>query len=311
VSQLLVEVYQAQPKVAQRVQKWFADNPKLVILDGSRSIRVPHPEKYGKVLKIKGAGFMGEASRFGVHHRTGPHSTTFDFDGRRMQDIASGHNNAFLGAASFQQAAVEFATSQKLASLGYSVVPCIGYGRVQQGDHVSWFSLFEYEKDWINVDESLEANIENGRLIVELAVKHNLVGYFWYIQAQKGQWLLKDLHPFREVSPLNMSQISWVLQVIAALYTRCWACRHFGAGLDMPIDPDELASIPLKGILADASAQDYRDLKLNIVQPYIQRDPHDFSINRLFDSLCASRVGQVLLDICPDTYARWHECGKQ
>ena len=41
-----------------------------------------------------------------------------DFDGRMTEDVASGHNNAFVGAASFQQAAIEFSTTQALAKLG-------------------------------------------------------------------------------------------------------------------------------------------------------------------------------------------------
>lgn len=305
MSQLLVEVRHASPKVEKRVQQWFAERPKLAPLDGSRSIRLPHPEKFGKVLKIKGAGFMGGMVRFGVQHRAGPESPTFDFDGRRIEDIASGHNNAYLGAASFQQAAVEFATSQKLVSLGYSVVPCIGYGRVQLGDHVAWFSLFELEKDWVNVEEYLEANIENSRLLIELAVKHNLIGYFWFVQAQQGKWFMKDLHPFRQVSPLNMSQISWTLQVITALYTRCQACKHFGVGAGLATIPDELASIPLKSILSDASALDYQDLKTNIVKPYIKNQPENFSSHRLFDTLYSSRIARALLEKCPDKYARW------
>lgn len=307
MSQILVEVRHSSPKVEQRVRKWFEDNPKIVVLDGSRSIRLPHPEKYGKVLKIKGAGFMGGTVRFGVHHRAGPPAPTFDFDGRRMEDVASGHNNAYLGGASFQQAAVEYSTSQKLASLGYSVVPCIGYGRVQQGDCIAWFSLFEYEKDWVNVDEYLEANIENGRMLIELAVKHNLVGYFWFVNAKNGQWLLKDLHPFREISPLNMSQISWTLQVIAALFIRCEACRFFGSGYAMQMEPDELASIPLKSVLPDASALDYRLLKSNIVEPYINRSHQNFSSNHLFAALHNIRISRALLEACPEVYARWNQ----
>lgn len=305
MSQPLVEVRHASQPVEQRVCKWFVDRPKLVVLDGSRSVRLPHPEKSGKVLKIKGAGFMGESVRFGVQHRAGPPSPLFDFDGRRMDDVASGHNNAYLGGASFQQAAVEFAMSKKLASLGYSVVPCVGYGRVQEGDHVSWFSLFEYERDWVNVDEDLDANIANARLLIELAVKHNLVGYFWFVQAQPGQWLLKDLHPLREVSPLNMSQISWTLQVITALYTRCQACKQFGIGSGIPLDTDDLASIPLKGVLPDASAQDYQDLKMNVVRPFIKNQPKNFATERLLEAIFVSRIASAILEICPDTYARW------
>lgn len=305
MSQLLLEVRHACPKVEQRVRKWFTESPRIVLLDGSRSVRLPHPEKCGKILKIKGAGFMGGKIKLGTHHGAGPASPLFDFDGRRMEDVASGHNNAYLGAASFQQAAVEYATSQRLASLGYSVVPCIGYGRVQQGDCVAWFSLFECEKDWINVDEYLEANIENGRLLLEFAVKHNLVGYFWFVQAPKGQWFLKDLHPFREVSPLNMSQISWTLQVITAMYIRCEACKFFGTGYGLLMGSDELASTPLKSILPDASAQDYRDLKSNIFKPYIEAKPKNFSSERLFESLYNTRITRALLELCPVAYACW------
>jgi hypothetical protein len=305
LSQLIVEVRHASPKVEQRVRKWFEDSPNLVVRDGSRSIRLPHPENVGKILKIKGAGFLGGMVRFGVQHRAGPASLTFDFEGRRMEDIASGHNSAFLGGASFQQAAVEFATSQKLATLGYPVVPCVGYGRVQAGAEIAWFSLFELANDWTDVNEYLEANIENSRLLIELAVKHNMIGYFWFVQAREGQWLLKDLHPFREVSPINMSQISWTLQVITALYTRCQACKHFGIGSGISMSPGELAATPLKSILPDASALDYQDLKLNIVEPYIKTQPENFSSRRLVETLYASRVARTLMESCPVKYARW------
>lgn len=305
MSKLTVEVRHASAKVEQRVRQWFANGTKLALLDGSRSIRLPHPETIGKVLKIKGAGFMGSAVRFGVQHQAGPQSQTFDFDGRQIEDVASGHNNAYLGAASFQQAAVEFAMSQKLAGLGYPVVPCIGYGRVQAGEHVAWFSLFELEKDWVNVNEYLEANIENGRLLIELAVKHNLIGYFWFVQGQQGKWFLKDLHPFREVSPINTSQISWTLQVISALYTRCQACKYFGEKSGLVMKSDELASIPLRSILPDASALDYLDLKLHIVKPYIKAQPENFSTCRLVEALCSNRISRALLEMCPDHYSRW------
>ena len=306
MSKLTVEVRHTSAKVEQRVRQWFANGTKLALLDGSRSIRLPHPEKIGKVLKIKGAGFMGGVVRFGIQHQAGPQSPTFDFDGRRVEDLASGHNNAYLGAASFQQAAVEFAMSQKLAGLGYPVVPCIGYGRVQAGEHVAWFSLFELETDWVNVSEFFEANIENARLMIELAVKHNLIGYFWFVHAQKGQWFLKDLHPFREVSPINMSQISWTLQVLTALYTRCQACKYFNAGTGLSIEADEIAAIPLKSILPDASASDYSYLKLNIVNPYIKASPETFSTHRLYDTLSTSRISRALLEMCPDHYSRWN-----
>jgi hypothetical protein len=56
----------------------------------------------------------------------------FDYDGRMMEDLASGHNNAYAGGASFQQAAVEYRMTQRLASLGYRVVPCLGFGKAEK-----------------------------------------------------------------------------------------------------------------------------------------------------------------------------------
>jgi hypothetical protein len=49
-----------------------------------------------------------------------------------MEDLASGHDNAYAGGASFQQAAVEYHMTQRLASLGYRVVPCLGFGKVEK-----------------------------------------------------------------------------------------------------------------------------------------------------------------------------------
>ena len=49
-----------------------------------------------------------------------------------MEDVASGHDNAYVGGASFQQAATEYRMTQRLASLGYRVVPCLGFGKVEK-----------------------------------------------------------------------------------------------------------------------------------------------------------------------------------
>ena len=147
-----------------------------------------------------------------------------------MEDIAFGHDNAFLGGASFQQAVTEFKVTQIFVALGIPVVPCLGYGRIEAAGHVSWFSIFEWYLTWENVlvsssfplAEYLEAYTKMGAfLVVRLASEHDLIGHCWWVSRQYGTYLVKDLHPFRHASPVNMSQLSLVTQVIFALHIRC------------------------------------------------------------------------------------------
>ena len=301
-----IEVYHASDAVRRRVHAWFSNPTKIAVRDGSRSIILPHPERRDLALKIKGAGLNGEHIRFGVRHRMGPAASTFDFDGRRVEDIALGHNAADLGAASFQQAVVEYAMSKRLHDLGYAVVPCIGYGRIAQGDHVTWFSLFELDRGWRVAEEYEAANLHNTRLLLELAIKHSLIGYFWFLQAPDGELRLKDLHPFRYADPINMSQLSWTLQVIDALYTRCQACRHFAPPHLSERGATEVGAIPLRGLLQDARGVDYVELKEMVVKPFIKNQPNDFSPAKLFDSVSGTRAGRALLDLCPERFARWN-----
>ena len=301
-----IEIYHASAAVRDRVRAWFTSPTRIAVRDGSRSIILPYPGTSRSVLKIKGAGLNGGHIRFGVKHRLGPASETFDFDGRRVEDVASGHNNADLGAASFQQAAVEYVMSQRLHDLGYPVVPCIGYGRIEDGQHVTWFSLFELDKSWRLAEEYEATNVHNARLLLELAVTHSLVGYFWFLQGPGGELRLKDLHPFRHLDPINVSQLSWTLHVVDALYTRCQACRHFAPAPMSEMDPSELGAVPLRGVLDDACGQDYLEMKERLVKPFVKSQASDFSSAKLFDSLHATRVGRVLLDRCPDRFARWN-----
>lgn len=124
-----IEIRHLPEACAERVRGWFDGRVAASRIDGTRSVHVPHPEGGGRMLKIKGAGFAGAAIRFGAYHNTGPKAAQFDFDGRMMDDVASGWDGAFKGGASFQQAATEYAMGQRLMALGYEVIPCLGYGR--------------------------------------------------------------------------------------------------------------------------------------------------------------------------------------
>lgn len=314
----LVEVRHASDAVKNRVRAWFertSDGRRIGIPDGSRSILLPHPERRDTLLKVKGAGFLGDDIRFGRRLRTGPMAVTFDFDGRMMEDVASGHDNAVLGGASFQQASTEFLVSEFLRARGYAVVPCLGYGSVATAAGLSWFSVFEWRKDFAGIaiapDFSAEqyfgANIEMVRQQVEIAIRHHLVGYLGYVRhGATNTFVIKDLHPFRRLDPINHSQLSWTLEVLHALWIRCSACRFFAraGGADLP--DDALSAIPLRGLVDNADAEDYQAFETVIVRPYLHRVPDtSFDPAALHKALRSVRVAEVALALCPPEYARF------
>lgn len=312
-----VEVRHATDSVARRVRTWFertADGRRLGLPDGSRSVRLPHPDKRDALLKIKGAGLLGGRIRFGQPLRTGPMAVTFDFDGRMMEDVASGHDNAVLGGASFQQASTEYRVSSLLRDGGYRVVPCLGYGSIATPDGLSWFSIFEWRKEWsgfvvspsISAERYLAGNVELARQQVEIAIRHHLVGYMGYIRDADGTYIIKDLHPFRRLDPINHSQLSWTLEVLHALWIRSSACRFFARAGGVGLEDDELSSTPLRALVADANARDYRDFETMIVQPYLHRKPDaSFDPVVLYGVLTRVRVAAAVLALCPQEYARF------
>src|SRR5262245_56077781 len=101
----------ASPDVEAVVREWFEGRTLPHKIDGDRSIRIAHPDYEGMDLKIKGAGFQGGPIKYGQFHRSNLKAPLFDFEGRMMEDVASGHDRALLGAASFQQAVTEYRMS--------------------------------------------------------------------------------------------------------------------------------------------------------------------------------------------------------
>jgi hypothetical protein len=308
-----IEIRHVSGTVAERVRRWFETTRRVGKLDGSRSVRLPHPDKNGFDIKIKGAGFLGGPIRFGKYLRSGPTAPVFDFDGRVMEDVAAGHDNAFLGGASFQQAATEYAVTRMLAGLGFPVVPCLGYGRLATPVHESWFSIFEWDRAWedavavlsVSVEEYLEANIHMGSLIVDLAASHDLIGYCSYVRTADGSYRFKDMHPFRRADPVSMSQLSWAMQVLFALHVRCQACLAFPHAAKLTDLPADLEAYPVRAILPDAEAADHKHLKSTIVRPYMLRPPAEFSSRDLLAALRRNRIASTVLKRCPERYARY------
>ncbi|RYG99025.1 MAG: hypothetical protein EON57_12030, partial [Alphaproteobacteria bacterium] len=241
-------------------------------------------------------------------------AVTFDFDGRMMEDVASGHDNAVLGGASFQQASAEYLVSELLAAKGYAVVPCLGFGSVATQAGQSWFSVFEWRKDFAGIAISpdfpaelyFSANIEMVRQQVEIAIRHHLVGYLGYVRSAGRTFVIKDLHPFRRLDPMNHSQLSWTLELLHAVWVRCSACRFFARAGGSDLADDALSAIPLRALVADAQAEDYRAFETRIVRRYLHRKPDaSFDPATLYDALRGVRVAEAALTLCPAEYARF------
>ncbi|MGH6950219.1 MAG: hypothetical protein ACREH4_05070 [Vitreimonas sp.] len=294
------------------VRDWFAGRLAAAKIDGTRSIHLPHPDGGGRMLKLKGAGLVGGPVQFGVYHRTGPKAPVFDFDGRMMEDVAAGHDGAFSGGASFQQAATEYHVTQRLTELGYAVVPCLGYGRVEKDGRVSWFSLFDHEPGLsgdmiypeIPLDLWIALNREIGDLMFELAVMHDLIGYCWYSQTPDGRRLIRDVHPYRFADPYNMSQVSWVMQLFYAMHIRGNAQRLRALEWKDPRMPGDLHVWQYRAFCPDVRLEDHDELRQDLVAPYMLAPPPDFSFDRLVSLLKRNRITAALMEACPATFAR-------
>ncbi len=301
-----IELRHVEGEVAELVRTYFMERSLQGIVDGSRSIRLPHPTKAGMQIKIKGAGLFGGPVRFGTHHNTGPAAPVFDFEGRMMEDVASGHDHAYSGGATFQQAATEYRMAPLIAALGHPVMPCLGYGRIEHNAMSSWFSVHEQEADWENVPQNRpEPNLSMGRLLVELAVRHQVAGTAWYVAGPDDRWVIKDLHPFRLVDPLSMSQLSWVMQVFFGLHTRALTALFVARRLSADGDPGDIQVTPFRSLCPEATVADHDALRWALVAPYMLRPPKHFDPGALMRVLKGNPISVALLEACPPEYERY------
>ena len=303
-----VSIYHASESIEASVRDWFAGNITRKKLDGYRSICIPHPEKHDSWLKIKGAGFEGGPIEFGVYWKSGLIAPVFDFDGRMMEDVASGHDNAYRGGASFQQVVVEHRMSRTLGDLGYRVVPCLGYGRIRSDDYTAWFSLFEYAREWealvpprFTIEEYADATSRMGRLLTDIAVRHQLIGHGWFVAAPGGELFLKDLHQFRAADAINMSQISWVMHLFFVLHIISLGAKH-ECRPERGSAPEHLQAYPFRCFLPDATKAEHDELRWSLVRPYMLRPPESFDQSKLLGILRSNRITDALLELCPREY---------
>lgn len=307
-----VTTFHLDPPTRQKVVDWFSSDGIEATCDGERAVILGDPDRTGRLLKIKGAGLNGGAIRFGTPHASRLKAPAFDFDGRMMEDVASGHDNAWLGGASFQQAVTEHRITATLAGLGIPVVPCLGYGHVDSDTHRSWFSVFEWGEGWrtvlppaVSLEEMAEASERRGRMLVDLACHHDLIGYSAYMSTPDQGYLVKDLHPFRQADPVNMSQLSWAMQLLFCLHIPVLAAMFFARRAGVESLPDGYQASGFRGVLADATSAEHEALRWTIIAPYMLNPAAAFDPLALHAALRRNRIGNALLELCPAKYARF------
>lgn len=300
----------ASPGVEALVAEWFTTYALPRKLDGDRSVRLAHPDYEGLELKIKGAGYKGGPVRFGTFHDSRLKAPIFDFDGRMMEDVASGHDNAFVGGASFQQTITEYRMSQFLRQIRMPHVPCIAYGKLEAEIGASWFSLHDWDPRLIRVtppnvtaQEFASSVLRAGRELLELTLRHNIVGNCAYAKIQSKYFFL-DLHFFRQLDPFNESQISWVMHVIFNLHLVALDIMRFLDGEESAEFPSDAQAYPFRWILPDAGRDDHENLRSIIIAPYMLHPPIDFSMRALRVALERNRISRALLERCPREFER-------
>lgn len=300
------------PDVDAIVRDWFAGRITDYTRSGERSALVHKAAAGHPGIKIKGAGLNGGPIRFGVYRKTGPVAPLFDYDGRRMEDVALGHDGAFAGGASMQQAVTEWRVTRHLQELGISVLPCLGYGSVFDGQHRSWFSVFGWNSDWqgkLNPPKDTIATLREmshmvSETLLRLAVDHRLAGFAWAIRDADGVPMLKDLHPFRKLDPMNMSQVSWVMQVYYAFHILAVSNRSIFKGRFGEETPDEVPVWMFNAFCPEATVEDWDRLRFSVVTDYIINAHPDFSTEALLDLLEGNPISARLMEHCPPEFAR-------
>ena len=307
----VIKCWHTGPQTEAIVRDWFAGGISSFSLSGDRSVYIAVPGDGSSLTKIKGAGLKGGPIQFGSYLPRRLVAPVFDFEGRFTEDVASGHHGAFVGGASMQQAVTEWRVSALLQELGYPVVPCLGYGSVFNGQHRSWFSVFSWDSNWIDTLEPPKGTLEDfrslgkqvGQICLELALEHRLAGYFWVVRDGKGGTLLKDLHPFRTLDPVNMSQLSWVLQVYFAIHVTAFNTR---ARVTMYHGEDAARDVPLwflRAFCPHATIEDWDSLRFELVAKYMVQSHPDFSSETLYDLIESNPISARLLELCPPEFA--------
>lgn len=298
------------PEAAHAAEMWFGGwVPEGAVQDGARSVILPLDS--GRRLKIKGAGFRGGRVDFTRFRATGPKALWFDFEGRVAEDVAMGHDAAHPGGASFQQAVTEWEVSRRLLAAGEWLPPCLGYGRITEGEAHSWFSVFEWsaripsERSWPEVtpEEFLVRLRMMGETTLRLALDHGLLGFPSAIHDDTGALMIKDLHPFRQASPVNMSQVTFAMHLFHALHIKTSDARITAA--KAPGLPEDAHLEAFRAALPEATLADHQDAVDRVLLPYMLQPAPRFRVGELVAVLRSNPITARLMELVPPDYVRF------
>jgi hypothetical protein len=302
--------YHTVSSIEAVVRAWFENRSLPRHLEGGRSIHIAHPDLPGYELKIKGAGLFGGPIDFSNYLKSRLRMPVFDFDGRMMDNVACSPDNAHPGGMSFQQASTEYKMSIFLKTINIPHIPCIGYGKFACQEGTSWFSLHEWNRKFFRVREPAVSDSEYaesgtflGHLHIRLALDYNLIGHT-EVAGDGERYYLLDLHSFRQMDALNMSQISWVMQVSFFLHLMALERALYMTDAISYRFPRDSQAFPFRCVLPDVTREDHEHFRSTVVVPYMLRPPAEFSMKKLEVAINANRITCALRAVCPGEFAR-------
>lgn len=220
-----------------------------------------------------------------------------------MDDIAIGHDAALSGGMSYQQASVEYGASRHLASLGFSVAPCIGWGVINHGlaADPSFFAVIRWEHGLIRPERSTPEPLRlsllhsSAETVVEVHLKHHVASYFSLAKhPDQHIHLLYDLHPTRLISPLTDSPISATLTMLYNLRVQWWALKGFCL-LGTEEQRQRFADHVFRAVVPDATDAECRHLETSVIIPMLCRSPIQGYRNHML-LLQGNRISATLLE---------------
>lgn len=154
------------------------------------------------------------------------------------------------------------------------------------------------------IDSYMAQTTTYGAQVLELASRHGLIGYFWYVgDPAGGPLLIKDVHPFYSADPINMPQVSWVMQVLFAIHIVALTTILVPRIADAPGKPEDAQAYPFRSFCPTASRSDLEALRRDVIGPYMFGPPAKFDVRTLASLLRANPITAALIERCPPEYA--------
>lgn len=293
--------YSGTQEEKQIIEEWYSHSSRSFDFSpsGTRSVFIHLSPHYD--LKIKGAGFPPDYHvHFRDKHCSGPKAFRFDYEGRRMLDLAIGHDTACKGGMSYQQASVEYLAAAKFSEFGYDVVPCVGWGSVRgsREDEISFFAVLRWNPKIIRANKRCQADLRlellkrSAELLVNLHLNHCVSTYF-AVGMLENRDIIYDLHPTRLITEMTDSPISASMQMIYNLRVRWWALKTY-CNFTEEVETIKFADEVFRAVLPDMTFSECRSLENDVIIPILTSNgPKDYADS--LNIMNSNRLSQHLM----------------